>query len=127
MQMFGNQLVKYLDILSKSNNVVQIAEMLENSIQQIKDFDVGRNLSLQSIKYKLLRNFIYQAAHIVREKKSNFSIPDNKRRINVDVCKTFINEVYLKQQLLEYSFKTLSHRQLLEFPYPLINQFLHKE
>ncbi|MBR6026296.1 MAG: hypothetical protein IK065_01680 [Neisseriaceae bacterium] len=127
MQMFGNQLVKYLDILSKSDNVVQIAEMLENAIQQIKDFDVGRNLSLQSIKYKLLRTFIYQAAHIVREKKANFHIPDNKRRINVDVCKTFINEVYLKQQLLEYSFKTLSHRQLLQFPYPLINQFLHKE
>ena len=127
MQMFGTRLVEYLEVLDKSDSVVQMAEILENAIQQIKDFDVGRNLALQSIKHKLLRSFIYQSAHIVREKKSNFSIPDNKRRINVEVCKTYINEVYLKHQLLEYSFKTLSHRQLKDFPHPLINEFLHKE
>ena len=127
MQMFGSRLVEYLEVLDKSDNVVQMAEILENAIQQIKDFDVGRNLTLQAIKHKLLKAFIYQAAHLVREKKSNFSIPENKRRINVEVCKTYINEVYLKHQLLEYSFRTLSHRQLKDFPYPVINEFLHKE
>ena len=127
MQFLCGRLVEYLDILKNSDDVVQMAEILENAITQIKDFDVGRNLVIQSTKHKVLREFVYQSASIIRNKKSSFSIPDNKRRINAEVCKIFINEVYLKHQLLEYSFKTLSRRQLLEFPYPLINDFLHKE
>ena len=127
IQAFGAKLFEYLETIEKSDNLIEMAEILENAIGQIKDFNVGRNLSLQAIKYKVLKEFIYQSADIIRNKKSSFQIPDNKRRINVEVCKIFINEVYLKHQLLEYSFRTLSHRQLLDFPYPIINDFLHKE
>ena len=127
IQAFGAKLFEYLETIEKSDNLIEMAEILENAIGQIKDFNVGRNLSLQAIKYKVLKEFIYQSADIIRHKKSSFEIPDNKRRINVEVCKIFINEVYLKHQLLEYSFRTLSHRQLLDFPYPIINDFLHKE
>ncbi|MBO7081461.1 MAG: hypothetical protein J6V99_05440 [Neisseriaceae bacterium] len=127
MQLFGTRLTEYLQVLEKSDSVLQIAEILENAITQIKDFDVGRDLKLQTIKYKALQDFSYQAAQIVRSKKSNFTIPDNKRRINVEICKVFINEVYLKQQLLGYSFRNLSNRQLGEFSYPIIKDFLRKE
>ena len=127
MQLFIGNLVKVLEQLESCNDVAQVADILENNIEQIKDFDVGRNLPLQAVKYKVLSAFVYQAATIIRNKKSAFIIPDNKRKLNAEICKTFINEIYLKEQLLGYSFKTLANRQLLDYSVPLIHDFLHQE
>ncbi len=127
LQIFVNKIATSLQTLKNTTDVLEIANILENCIEQITNFNAERNLHLQSAKRKILDEFVYQAADIVRSKKTTFKIPDNKRRLNVDICKTFINEVYLKQQLLGYAFKTLSNYQLLEYPQTILNNFLHKE
>ncbi|MBR6026963.1 MAG: hypothetical protein IK065_05130 [Neisseriaceae bacterium] len=125
--MFVNKIAQSLQTLKNNTDIIEIANILENCIEQITSFNVERNLHLQAAKRKILGEFIYQAADIVRSKKTTFKIPDNRRRLNVDICKTFINEVYLKQQLLGYGFKTLSNYQLIEYPQTILNDFLHKE
>ena len=48
---------------------------------------------------------------MIREKK-DLEIPENRRGLNASIIKTFINEVFLKQQLLGYWFKTMRNRQV---------------
>ena len=54
-------------------------------------------------------------------------LPENARKLHTNAVKVFINEIYLKQQLLGFWFKTMRNRQLAESPSPLINDFLRQE
>lgn len=48
-------------------------------------------------------------------------LPENARKLHTNAVKVFINEIYLKQQLLGFWFKTMRNRQLAESPVPLIH------
>lgn len=67
-----------------------------------------------------------RVAHIIREKKE-LALPRSVRGLNGSILKTFINEVYLKNQLLGYWFKTLRNRQLADMPFPILNTFLREQ
>lgn len=123
---FAVKLPEHIQTLTNMDNVMQIADFLENIIQQIHKLDVQDSVQLQRVKQHLLAEFIYAAAEVIKNKKE-FLIPQNIRGLNTPIIKTFINEVYLKQQLLGYWFKTLRNRQLAEMPHEILNDFLKKE
>lgn len=123
---FGEKLLNHINALKTYDNVEQIADFLENMLNQILCLDAKNNLELQFAKHRLYSAFIYTSAKIIREKKE-LEIPENKRGLNASILKTYINEVFLKQQLLGYWFKTIRNRQLAQMQHPLLNTFLCRE
>ncbi|MDO4710289.1 MAG: hypothetical protein Q4B94_10945 [Pseudomonadota bacterium] len=115
-----------LEKLAEYRQPMQIADLLENSLGKINSFHAGDNIEVQAEKQQLHKIFIYAAAEIIASKEQ-WNIPKNYRNLSSQVIKTYINEVFLKQQLLDYWFRTLRSRQLASYPQPLINTWLRQE
>ena len=126
LKILANKLQISLEHLESYNEANKIADYLENMLGIIDELDTRDELEQQICKQKLHRAFIYAAANTIRHKKE-LIMPSNARHLSSNAVKVFINEVFLKNQLLGYWFKTLRNRQLKEHPHPLINEFLSKE
>lgn len=126
LKAFAVSAVRHLDSLRAYEHIEEIADFLENVLDKIQNLDIENNLGQQVLKQRLYAAFIYAAGHIIRNKK-NLLLPQNHRNLNPGMIITFINEVYLKYQLLGYWFKTLSNRQLAAMPEPLMHDFLCRE
>lgn len=126
MKAFANKLPDHLNTLRTMNDVVKIAEYLENIIGQFAKQDVQDSVQLQRAKQRMQTEFIYAVADIIKQ-KTDMEVPKTARYLNMPTIKTFINEVYLKHQLLGYWFKTLRNRQLADMPHEVVNDFLRKE
>ena len=126
IRIFAEKILIHFQTFKTYNSVYQIADFLENILGQIEQLDAKNNLEYQLIKQKLYSGFIYAAARVIREKK-DLEIPENRRGLNASIVKTFINEVFLKQQLLGYWFKTMRNRQVAQMSHPLLSQFLCRE
>lgn len=126
MKAFAAKLIDHLHTLQTMNDVLKIAEFLENILTQLHKIDVEDSVPLQVAKHRLLTEFVYAVAQVIRDKK-DLEIPKNVRGLNGSILKTFINEVYLKNQLLGYWFKTMRNRQLAEMPFPILNTFLREQ
>lgn len=105
---------------------MQIADLLENSLGKINNFHTEENIDVQAEKQYLHKIFIYASAEIIAA-KDQWEIPENRRKLSSQVIKTYINEVFLKQQLLDYWFRTLRSRQLASYPQSIINTWLRQE
>ena len=68
------------------------------------EFDTEDDLELQIQKQRFRRAFIYVAGDIIRHKRE-LILPDNVRKLSSDEVKVFINEVFLKHQVLGYWFQ----------------------
>ncbi|MBN6533134.1 MULTISPECIES: hypothetical protein [Acinetobacter] len=120
------QIADSLDKLKTYDDIYQISDYLENILGQINQIDTEDDLDLQAQKQRILKEFIYAAAQIILE-KDHIALPINHRHINNDVIKTFITEVFLKQQLLKYSFNILRSQQLREEKNHILKYFLYKQ
>lgn len=123
MKNLGQKILNSLAELEKYQDAIQIANYLESILAQLDKTNVEENLNLQQIKLNLRQGFIYTAARIVND-KADIQLPENHRRLSSDMLKCFICEVFLKQQLLHYYFKTLRGRQLTRQSHPLLQVFL---
>lgn len=126
MKAFAKRLPDHLHLLQTMDDALKIAEFLENLLIQLHKIDVEDSLELQAAKHRLLTEFVYEAAQIIRDKKE-FVLPKSIRGLNGSIVKSFINEVYLKSQLLGFVFKTLRNRQLADMPFPILNTFLREQ
>ena len=123
MKNLGQKILKSLAELEKYQDALQIANYLESILAQLDKTNVEENLNLQQVKLNLRQGFIYTAAKIVNA-KADIQLPENHRRLTSDMLKCFICEVFLKQQLLHFYFKTLRGRQLTHQSHPLLQVFL---
>lgn len=109
--------------LEKYNDAHEIANFIEGLVSQVNKIDTEDNISLQKYKNEIRVQFIYYLAKIIKD-KNNFVIPPNSRNLDTDTLKVFINEVYLKQQLLNFWFKTVQFRELINQKRPLFSQLI---
>ena len=121
-----NKILASMSYFEGYTHALEIADYLENILNQISAFDTEDNIELLILKQNLYRSFIYTAAAAIRH-KPELILPENIRQLSSDAVKVFINEVYLKQQILGYWFKTLRNRQLEEIPSPLISEYLVRQ
>lgn len=115
-----------LSTLKTENGAENIAAELENAFNKIAAVKTDNKLQWQVFKHRLQSDYITAAAQIIRS-KIEITVPPLRRKLNTPVIKTFINEVFLKQQLLGYTFKTLRNRQLKQMPHELINGYLSEQ
>lgn len=110
-------------LLEKYTDALEIANFIEGLISQVNKIDTEENINLQKYKNEIKIHFIYHLAHIIKN-KNNITLSKGLRQIDSDVIKAFINEVYLKQQLLGYLFKTTPIRELKKQSNPLFSEYL---
>ena len=104
---------------------LQIADFLENALDQIAHIPVEENVVLQREKLQIHRLFLLNAAQIIRE--LDLEIPNGQRHLTVAQIKSFIIEVFIKQQLLGYWFKPLLQKQAEEMKQPIFRYYLLKQ
>ncbi|WP_228720309.1 hypothetical protein [Acinetobacter portensis] len=102
---FAKTLSESLESLKELSDSLQIADYLENAIEQINQIQVEEDFVLQREKILIHRTFLLNAAKIIRRIK--IDEPRGLRKLTEDEIKGFIVEVYIKQQLLDYWHKPL--------------------
>lgn len=114
-----------LKSLQGLNDSLQIADYLENVLEQIDKIDVNENFQMQREKLELRRTFLLNAAEIIRGLR--LQPVEGVRQLTEQQIKCFIIEVFIKQQLLGYWYKPLLKKQTAEMTHPLFRYFLIKE
>ncbi|UNT62984.1 MULTISPECIES: hypothetical protein [Acinetobacter] len=109
--------------LEKYTDALEIASFVEGLLAQINKIDTEENLSLQKYKNEIKTYCIYHIAHIIKNKPI-ITTESNIRNLDSDVIKVFINEVYLKHQLLQFWFKTVQLRELKQQKNSLFHEFI---
>lgn len=123
---FVRTIANSLEKLKQYHDIYAIADYLDNMLSQIKRINSEGDFDLQQQKMQVLKEFIYAAAQIITQ-KSVIQLPTNQRQLDSDIIKTFINEVFLKQQLLNHSFLILRAAQLREEKAHIVKYFLYKQ
>lgn len=108
-----------LKSLQGLNDSLQIADYLENVLEQIDKIDVNENFQMQREKLELRRTFLLNAAEIIRGRQ--LQPVEVVRKLTEQQVKCFIIEVFIKQQLLGYWYKPLLKKQTAEMQHPLFS------
>jgi serine/threonine protein kinase len=101
----ANKLEKAEQMLRTTTDIIAFANMMEGGLSLIDRFDSQENLKVQKEKNNLRNAFLDDLVLIVRG--ANFVLPENRRSLTIEAIKTYIIEVYLKQQMMGYRFRTI--------------------
>ena len=105
LQVIANKLEKAEQMLKTTDDVLAFVDMMEGSLSLIERFDSQENLRAQKEKNALRSAFLDDLVLIVRSAK--FKVPETQRKLTEEAIKTYIIEVYLKQQMMGYRFRTV--------------------
>lgn len=125
MSTLASKIAHSLNELKTYTDVIKIANYLESIQNQISQVETQDSQQLLREKRNLLTSFLYDAANII--KILNLEVPENCRHLTQDEIRTYILEVYIKQQLLGYWFKTVLPRQLKQEEHPVYHKFIVPE
>lgn len=118
LQVIGKKLLEMEKTLRATTNLKTFADLLEASIAIIDSFNADDNLAVQKEKNLLRAAYIDDMITIIRN--AQFDLPENRRSLSVDGIRAYMLDVYIKQQMIGYRYKTLSLSQLERDP----NEFL---
>lgn len=113
-----DELLRVVNAISKTRNILLIGDALEAGFKQINDIDSKDNLIQQKEKILLTESFLYDFAAALRQ--HDFDVPENRRGLTTDIIKTYIIEVYIKQKILNYGFSPLPLRALKKDRNPFV-------
>jgi hypothetical protein len=118
----AEKLIRIVSSIKETRNVLMIGDALEAGINLIDEINTEDNIAQQKEKLRLIDAYLYDFASKLRE--HDFDVPPNERGLTVDMIKTYIIEVFIKQKLLNYWFSTLPLRELKKESNPFVNQEL---
>jgi len=101
-------------MLHATIDIGAFADMMEGGLSLIDGFDSHEDLKAHKEKNMLRAAYLDDLVLIVRG--ANFELPENRRSLTIDAVKTYIIEVYIKQQMLGYRFKTIPVSALEQDP-----------
>lgn len=120
-----HKLGRIVDNIKKTRNILTIADSLEAGIELINSINTEDNFALQKEKLRLIEAFLYDFAVELRE--HDFDPPPSERGLTVDMIKTYIIEVFIKEKLLNYWFSTLPLRELKQDTHSFVKTTLFDE
>ncbi|OTG83366.1 hypothetical protein B9T33_02870 [Acinetobacter sp. ANC 5054] len=118
-------LAEQLEQLRTFNDCYQIAQLLEQSLSFIRDIDVEEDFELQHEKILLHHHFILNAAQIIHA--INIEVPQDDRQLSKRQVKSFIVEIFLKQQLLGQAFQATVRQDAAVLKHPIFKYYLKRE
>lgn len=118
-------LAEQLEQLRTFSDCYQIAQLLEHSLSFIRDIDVEEDFELQHEKISLHHHFILNAAQIIHA--INIEVPQDVRQLTKRQVKSFIVEIFLKQQLLGHAFQANVCHDAAVLKHPIFKYYLKRE
>ena len=125
MRSIATKLSHSINWLKSITDPIQIADYLENALHQIDQIPVEDDLKLQREKMMMRRVYLQDVAKLIRTLE--IDPPGGVRGLTPNQIKSFIVEVYIKQQLLGYWFKPLLARSSAMMDHPFFKFWLLKE
>lgn len=125
MRSIATKLSQSINWLKSITDCIQIADYLKNALHQIDQIPVEDNLKLQREKMLMRRVYLQDVAKLVRHLE--IEPPQGIRHLSAAQIKSFIIEVFIKQQLLGYWFKPLLARSSEMMRHPFFKYWLLKE
>lgn len=125
MRSIAAKLSHSINWLKSITDPIQIADYLENALHQIDQIPVEDDLKLQREKMMIRRVYLQDVAKLIRTLE--IEPPGGVRGLTPNQIKSFIVEVYIKQQLLGYWFKPLLPRSSNMMDHPFFKFWLLKE
>lgn len=125
MRGIAKTLSESLEDLKTLYDCMQIADYLENAIEQIDQIQVEENFVLQREKLLIRRTFLLNVAKVIR--RMQITPPVGIRKLTEAQIKCFIIEVFIKKQLLGYWFKPLLKRNSPLMKLPIFRYYLSKQ
>lgn len=120
-----DKLLRIVNGIKQTRNILTIGDSLEAGVELINSINTEDNFALQKEKLRLIEAFLYDFATELRE--HDFDPPPSERGLTVDMIKTYIIEVFIKEKLLSYWFSTLPLRELKRDPLTFVNTTLFDE
>jgi hypothetical protein len=106
----AEKLERLIKDMRNTRNILLIADSLEAGLNLISEVNTDDNLAQQKEKLRVMESFLYDFAIELRQ--HDFDLPPNRRKLTIDMIKTYIIEVFIKQKILNYWFNTLPLREL---------------
>jgi serine/threonine-protein kinase PpkA len=106
LEVIAKKLLEAEQSLRVTRDTKVFADMMESSLSAVDRFNSEENLALQKEKMALRAAFLDDLVTIIRNVP--FDLPSNKRSLTVEGIKAYMLEVYIKQQMIGYRFKTMS-------------------
>lgn len=125
MRSIATKLSHSINWLKNITDPIQIADYLENALHQIDQIPVEDDLKLQREKMMMRRVYLQDVAKLIRTLE--IDPPGGVRGLTPNQIKSFIVEVYIKQQLLGYWFKPLLARSSAMMDHPFFKFWVLKE
>ena len=125
MRSIATKLSQSINWLTDITDSVKIADYIENALHQINQIPTEDNLKIQREKMLMRRVFLQDVAKLVRT--LNIDPPKGIRNLTAQQIKSFIVEVFIKQQLLGYWFKPLLPKSAELMKHPFFKYWLLKE
>ena len=120
-----DKLLRIVSNIKQTRNIITIADSLEAGIELINNINAEDNFALQKEKLRLAEVFLYDFAIELRE--HDFDPPPSERGLTVDIIKTYIIEVFIKEKVLSYWFSTTPVRELQQDPLLFVKTTLFNE
>lgn len=121
----ADKLIKVLATLGQERNLNTLADALEGGLSNIDRFNPEESQQRQKEKLRLREAFLYDFATGIRN--ADFDLPPNQRGLTVEAVRTYIIEVFIKQQLMGYWFATTPLYELKKDPQRFVNTNILEE
>ena len=111
--------------LRSANEAAVFADNIEAGLSLIDRFDAQDSLAFQKERLMLRAAFLDDLVPLIRE--TTFVVPTNRRELTPKIIQGYIVDVYLRQQVMGYRFKTMSYALLEEHSNTFIRTHVAKE
>lgn len=126
LQTLAARCVVSVEAIQQTDDAHRISRLLEDVLDGFDAGAPGADAEALPARRTLLEKYIRTAGAVIKKKKE-LTVPTGQRRLDTDVARTFINEVFLKQRLLGYRFLVLRRRQLARLDQPLFRDYLSEQ
>lgn len=125
VQNISRKFLEAQEMLQATRDPIAYADIVESSLSVIDGYDTQENISTQNEKINLRQAFLDDLVLITRG--MDFEIPPNQRNLTSDAIKIFIIEVFIKQQIQGYRFKTVALKTLVNDTNPFVKDVIAAE
>lgn len=123
----GIRLNSSLTNIQNTACIIEIADIIEAACSAIELFDTKDSFSLNQERAQLRIAYLYALADVIRDPNFNFDVPKGQRKLSLKSIKTYIVQIFIKERIQKYEFRSLSHISIEKMENPFVKQFIAGE
>lgn len=125
LQVIGKKVMQAQQSLQGTRDAAMFADIMEGALSAVDAFDAEDSLAVQQEK-NLLRNALIDDL-ITLVRNAELDVPHNRRSLTEEGIKAYMLDVFLKQQMIGYRFKTTTLTTLDSDPHDFIRDVISPE